>query len=195
MAFVDENAFGILIGYHSIEDDEYGLERERFVERFNEFRSAVFDYVTTLRVAEKATVLDFGHAVYVEFADGDQREDPLAWGKAARSLLVGREFQSVVVVTHGGRWVEEGAPDGPGLPVTGELAPQLTFARLSHPSEPLRRALAAEAASRRADEDDESGWGPGLYVDDEAVEALGRQFKNAPTPLEMGGATYFRVGR
>jgi hypothetical protein len=192
MALVDENAYGILIGYHSIEDDEYGLERERFVERFEEFRAAVIDYLTTLRVAEKATVLDFGHAVYVEFADGDQREDPLAWGKAARSLLVGREFQSVVVVTHGSRWVEEHAPE---VPATRELAPQIAFAKLSHPSEPLRRAIAAEVASRRADEDDERGWGPGLYVDDEAVEALGRQFKNAPTPLEAGGATYFRVGR
>jgi hypothetical protein len=192
MALVDENAYGILIGYHSIEDDEYGLERYRFVERFNEFRTAVLDYLTTLRVAEKASVLDFGHAVYIEFADGDQREDPLAWGKAARSLLVGREFQSIVVVTHGSRWVDENQPD---VPEAGELAPQITFAKLSHPSEPLRRAIAAEVASRRADEDDERGWGPGLYVDDEAIEALGRQFKNAPTPLEVGGATYFRVGR
>lgn len=192
MALVDENAYGILIGYHSIEDDEYGLERERFVERFTEFRSAILDYVTTLRVADKVTVLDLGHAVYVEFGDGDQREDPLAWGKAARSLLVGREFQSVVVVTHGSRWVDE---DEPEVPEARELAPQIAFAKFSHPSEPFRRALAAEVASRRADEDDERGWGPGLYVDDEAIEALGRQFKNAPTPLEAGGATYFRVGR
>ncbi len=95
MALVDENAYGILIGYHSIEDDEYGLERERFVERFTEFQSAILDYVTTLRVADKVTVLDLGRAVYIEFGDGDQREDPLAWGKAARSLLVGREFRSV----------------------------------------------------------------------------------------------------
>ena len=63
------------------------------------------------------------------------------------------------------------------------------------PSEPLRRALAAEVATRRADEDDERGWGPGLYVDVEAVEALGRNFKNAPTALEIGGATFYRVGR
>lgn len=192
MALVDENAYGILIGYYSIEDDEYGLERYRFVERFDEFRTAVYDYLKEIPIADKATVLDFGHAVYVEFADGDQREDPLAWGKAARSLLLGREFQSIAVVTHGSRWVDETTPD---VPVLGELAPQIRLARLSHPSEPLRRALAAEAATRRVDEDDERGWGPGLYVDDEAVEALGRQFKNTPTPLEVGGATYFRVGR
>lgn len=192
MALVDENAYGILVGYHSIEDDEYGLERYRFVERFNEFRDAVLDYLKTLPVADKVTVLDFGHAVYVEFADGDQREDPLAWGKAARALLQGREFQSMVVVTHGSRWVDESEPD---VPTSGDLAPQMSFARLSHPSEPLRRAIAAEVASRLVDEDDERGWGPGLYVDDEAVEALGRQFKNTPTPLEVGGATYFRVGR
>jgi hypothetical protein len=192
MALVDENAYGILVGYHSIEDDEYGLERYRFVERFSEFRDTVLDYLKTLPVADNVTVLDFGHAVYVEFADGDQREDPLAWGKAARALLLNREFQSMVVVTHGSRWIDENEPEAP---TTGTLAPQMNFARLSNPSEPLRRAIAAEVASRRADADDERGWGPGLYIDEEAVEALGRQFKNTPTPLEVGGATYFRVGR
>jgi hypothetical protein len=50
-------------------------------------------------------------------------------------------------------------------------------------------------ATRRADEGDERGWGPGLYVDLEAIEALGRSFKNAPTALEIGGATFYRVGR
>ncbi len=80
------------------------------------------------------------------------------------------------------------------MPEARELAPRIAFAKLSHPSEPFRRAIAVEVASRRADEDDERGWGPGLYVDDEAIEALGRQFKNAPTPLEAG-ARRTRVGR
>ena len=66
---------------------------------------------------------------------------------------------------------------------------------LSLPSEPLRRALYAETASHGADEDDEDAWGPGIYVDTEAVEALGRTLKNAPTPLAIAGATFYRVAR
>jgi hypothetical protein len=34
-----------------------------------------------------------------------------------------------------------------------------------------------------------------LYVDTEAIEALGRALKNAPTPLAVAGATFFRVAR
>jgi hypothetical protein len=62
----------------------------------------------------------------------------------------------------------------------------------SHPSEPLRRALSAEVATHATG--DEPGWGPGLYLDTEAVEALGRTPKNAPTVLEIAGATFYRAG-
>lgn len=192
MSLVDENAFGILIGYFGIEDEEYALEREAFVTRFTEFRTCVLDYVATIGVCENGTVLDFGHALYVEFADGDQLEDPLSWAKALRALLSGREFASVVVVAHGSRWIEE---DGDAIPEVGELGNALRFAQLSRPSEPLRRALAAEACSRTSDEAVESGWGPGLYIDTEAVEALGRSLKNAPTPLAANGASFYRAGR
>ncbi|HEV8246377.1 MAG TPA: hypothetical protein VGP93_11440 [Polyangiaceae bacterium] len=192
MTLVDENAFGILIGYFAIEDDEYALERENFVERFSEFRAATLDFAVTLPVAEHAALFDLGHAVYIEFAEGEQREDPLAWAKAARALLMGRRFDSAVIVAHGSRWREE---DGEELPDVGEPGPGLLLVQMSRPSEPLRRALAAEVASRRADADDERGWGPGLYVDTEAIEALGRAPKNAPTALEIAGATFYRVGR
>jgi hypothetical protein len=66
---------------------------------------------------------------------------------------------------------------------------------VSLPSEPLRRALYAETATHSADENDHSGWGPGIYVDTEAIEALGRTLKNAPTPLAVAGATFYRVAR
>jgi hypothetical protein len=41
----------------------------------------------------------------------------------------------------------------------------------------------------------EPGWGPGLYLDTEAVEALGLNLKNQPTALNVAEATFFRVGR
>jgi hypothetical protein len=56
----------------------------------------------------------------------------------------------------------------------------------------LRRALYADAAAHGPD--GENGWGPGVFVDEEAVTALSRTFKNAPTPLHAGGATFFRIG-
>jgi hypothetical protein len=192
MSLVDENAFGILIAYYGIEDDEYGLEREAFVQRFTEFRSAVLDFVQTLPVARAISAVDLGHALYVEFADGDQNEDPLVWAKTARALLTGRTFESAAIVAHGSRWRDD---DGETMPDIGELDAGSTWAQVSRPSEALRRAIAAEVACRRVDADDERGWGPGLYIDVEAVEALGRTFKNAPTALEIAGATFYRVGR
>jgi hypothetical protein len=66
----------------------------------------------------------------------------------------------------------------------------------SRPSEPLRRALYADAATRRDGDGAPSGWGPGLYLDTEAVEALGKTPKNEPTVLHAGGsgATFYRAG-
>ncbi len=64
----------------------------------------------------------------------------------------------------------------------------------SAPSEPLRRALWADTAAHHDQADAPDGWGAGLYVDTEAVEALGRKFKNEPTPLVSAGATFYRLG-
>jgi hypothetical protein len=67
---------------------------------------------------------------------------------------------------------------------------------VSHPSEPLRRALTAEAASRVEGEGETAlGWGPGLYLDVEAAEALGLAPKNAPTVLSVPGIRAYRVSR
>ena len=188
MTLSDENAFGVLIGYHALEDDEYSLEPGQFAARFTEFRNAVRDCVAGFPLASSAVVREFGHATYLEFADGDQAEDPITWIKTVRAKLNARDLKSVGVLSHGGRWLSEGEE---ALPSVSGVA----YLSVSLPSEPLRRALYAETATHGADETDEAAWGPGIYVDTEAVEALGRTLKNAPTPLAVAGATFYRVAR
>jgi hypothetical protein len=82
---IDENAFGILIGYFSIEDDEYGLERRQFVEAFGRFRSTIYDYVVEALPASEARALDLGLAVFFEFAVGEQLTDTIGWARALRA--------------------------------------------------------------------------------------------------------------
>jgi hypothetical protein len=198
MTLTDENAFGVLIGYHAIEDDEYEREPSEFAARFREFRDAVRECVSAFPLAESALVRELGHAVYLEFADGDQKEDPIGWIKLVRARLNAHEFASVGVLSHGGRWLaEEPEPSAPSVP-------GIAWQAASLPSEPLRRALYAETATHgngdREDDDADAsdtddGWGPGIYVDTEAVAALGRTLKNAPTPLAVAGATFYRVAR
>ena len=189
MPLSDENAFGVLIGYFAIEDDEYSLEAPQFAARFCEFRQAVRACVAAFPLANAALARELGHAVYLEFSAGAQLEDPIAWIKLVRARLNALELPTVGVLSHGGRWLA----DPP------ELAPPsaagVDWLPVSLPSEPLRRALYAETASHGVDEDDENAWGPGIYVDTEAVEALGRTLKNAPTPLAVAGATFYRVAR
>jgi hypothetical protein len=191
MTFSDENAFGVLIGYHALEDDEYALEPAEFAARFAQFRAAVRACVEAFPLAEGVLVRELGHAVYLEFSDGDQKEDPIGWIKLVRARLTGLELKSVGVLSHGGRWLGEDVTLPPAVAGVQWLS-------VSLPSEPLRRALYAETATHSADDSDasdEGAWGPGLYVDTEAIEALGRSLKNAPTPLAVAGATFFRVAR
>jgi hypothetical protein len=189
---IDENAFGILIGYLDVEDDEYSLEREAFVEKFSRFRDVVYDYVAESAPAGAARALDLGHAIYFEFAEGEESVDLIAWTRELRSRVGDSEFANVAVVTHGSRWSEEDE-EGPTLEGMNErFVASVAVTTASHPSEPLRRALAAEVATHATG--DEAGWGPGLYLDTEAVEALGRTPKNAPTVLEIAGATFYRAG-
>jgi hypothetical protein len=185
---IDENAFGILLSYYSVEEDEYGLERAEFVARFEAFRATIRGAVAELPLGRGARAVDLGHALYVEVGDGDQAESPLSWAKKARGRLTERGFESVGVVTHGGRWVDEAESF-----VSTEHLGDAGFVTLSMPSEPLRRALYAETASHPTDDGDD-GWGPGLYLDVEAVEALGIKPRNAPTSLRVGGAEFYRVG-
>lgn len=185
---IDENAYGLWLSYYDIENDEYALEREAFVERLSEFSSLLRDCVRSFPLGTDLHAVDLGHAVYVEMADGSEEEDPIVWLKMTRARMTGRTFQTAAILTYGGRWTDE--EDG-----IVELDPfdKGGLVRIGHASEPLRKALYADAASRRDDELD--GWGPGLYVDTEAVEAMGRALKNAPTPLNASGATFYRMGK
>lgn len=186
----DENAFGFLFAFYDIEDVEYGLEPEDFVQRFTEFRSVVLSSAAEVELGKAVRVTDLGHAVYFEVGDGDHTTDPIGWLRRVRESLVARGFAVSAVLSHGGRWLAE---DDPAWPDCDTLKGDYRLVHLSRPSEPLRRALAAETATHGTDGTD--GWGEGTYVDTEAVEALGKALKNAPTPLAAAGATFYRIGR
>lgn len=188
---IDENAFGILISDFDLEDDEYRLETSEFASRTKAFHDAVFEYVAAQPLARDARALDLGHAVFFEFGEGEQATSPIAWLKALRTALADTDLRSVGVLTHGSRWVDE--ESGVELEAEQRFVGSVPVARFSHPSEPLRRAFYAETATRPSDDDTE-GWGPGLYVDTEAIEALGLSPKNQPTGLSVAGATFYRVG-
>lgn len=186
---IDENAFGILIANHHLEDEEYGTDDiDEVVDRITLFRRLVLQHLAEHPPAAGAHALDLGHAVYIELAE-DGAAGLLVWAKALRSTLSENDFESTLILTHGGRWIDE-----EGSAVRSESAGVVPVARLAGPSEPFRRALFAETASHGAP-DEESGWGVGLYLDTDAAEALGIRPKNEPTRLEIAGATFFRVSR
>jgi hypothetical protein len=186
----DENAYGLWLGYANIEDEEYGLDEADFKLRCETFRRAVFEVLREFKLGEGVRLLDFGHGIYLEVGEGDEAEDPFVWLKSARSRLKARDFVTLAVLSHGSRWVTE---DGARFAPPAEALPGVTFQSVSYPSEALRRALYADAQSRR-DEDTPGGFGPGLYVDTEAVEAMGKKLKNAPTALVANGASFYRFG-
>jgi hypothetical protein len=193
---IDENAFGILISYSRVEDEEYGLEREQFVERFELFRQVVRTALRDAPLGTGVRAIDFGHAVYVEVAEGDQSTSPVVWGRKVRTELAERGFESAVFVTHGSRWLDEDAETF----VSSEHVGDVGLLTISNPSEPLRRAFYGEAASHNESDSETSdvqspAWGPGLYLDTEAAEALALSPKNAPTVLLARGASFYRVGR
>lgn len=184
---IDEDAFGILFSYFDVEDDEYGSDdRSEFVERFEAFERTVLELARGMELGADHHVVCFGHAVYVEVADGDHGPDLFARVRRASALLTGADFVNVTVLAHGGRWVVEGQP--PALSIF-EGPPRI--ARVSRPSEPLRRALDADTMARSDDEI--PGWGPGVYADTEALAALGKAPKNAPTVLRARGAQFYRI--
>ncbi len=186
---IDENAYGIWLSYFHVEDDEYGLERDQFVTRFRAFREIVRGCVRDLPLGRDVNILDFGHAHYAEVAEGAETENPVRWARFVRTRLDEGGFPTVGAVTHGGRWVEDRESS-----VSSEFVGEAAVVTLSNPSEPLRRALYADAASR-VDEDQPEGWGPGLYLDTEAAEALKLTPKNAPTVLYASGAGFYRAGK
>ncbi|HEU5073227.1 MAG TPA: hypothetical protein VFU02_03625 [Polyangiaceae bacterium] len=189
---IDENAFGILISDFDLEDDEYRLEPDEFGERTQRFHDVVFEHVAEHALAPHTRALDFGHAIFFEFGEGDQVTAPLGWLKTLRGVIAEAGLTSVGILTHGSRWVDEEA--GVEVEVEQRYIGSVAVARVSNSSEPLRRALYADTASR-PHEDDSEGWGPGLYADTEAIEALGLTPKNQPTGLSVAGATFFRISR
>lgn len=187
---VDENAFGLLVSWFDVEHDEYALDRAEFVRRFGAFREAMVECLRELPLGEGVRAVDLGHAFYAEVADGDYTEDPVAWLKMARARAASRDVATVGVLTFGSRWVDEASgPDEEPAP-----AGAATLITVGRPSEPLRRALDADAATRPREDGGEDGWGSGLYLDVEAIEALDRTPKNAPTVLLAGGAGFYRAG-
>lgn len=184
---IDEDAFGILFSYYEVEDDEYGSDdRGAFVSRFEAFERHALGIAEQMELPGDRHVICFGHAVYVEFRDDDDRPQLLSQFRTAAARLLAEGFVNVAVLSHGSRWVDE--VDGVALSVTGERA---RVARVSRPSEPLRRALFASALAQS--DEQASGWGPGIYADTEAIEALGKTPKNAPTLLRAPGAEFFRI--
>lgn len=184
---IDEDAFGILFSYFEVEDDEYGSDdRSEFVERFEAFERLALAAVQSLELPSDHHVVCLGHAVYAECPDHEDTPQLFARFRAAAARLAAEGFVNVAVLTHGSRWVEEG--EGPALSVTSD-APRVV--RLSKPSEPLRRAQFVAALAQT--DDQVEGWGPGVYADTEALEALGKTPKNAPTVLRAPGAEFFRV--
>jgi hypothetical protein len=186
---IDENAFGLLVSFSNIEDEEYGSEREQFIERYAQFSALIRDRLVEQAPGASTRAMDFGHAIYIELPDGEQQQDLITWLKQMRAALAEHDFASAGILTHGSSWTDEDDPR-PDIVDCGSVR----LFRASRPSEPLRRALHAEAATHGDEEAGVEGWGPGLYLDVEAVDALGRKPKNTPTILRCGGAEFFRAG-
>ncbi len=187
----DENAFGILIVFHTIEDEEYASdELDSFVDRYLLFQRLVLQYVEEHPPGSGCRGIEFGHSVYIELAEEETAPGLLKWVKALRAQLTENDFENAVVVTHGGRWLPAEGP----AEIQQTRAGDVPFATLGGPSEPLRRAMYAETASQGCPSE-ESAWGAGFYLDSEAMEALGIRPKNEPTLLEVAGASFVRVSR
>jgi hypothetical protein len=184
---IDEDAFGILLSYFEVEDDEYRSDdRQEFVRRFEAFERLCLVAIEAMELPGGHHVVCLGHAVYAEVRDSEDTPQLLSRFRAAAARLAAEGFVNVAALTHGSRWVD---PErGAEILVAGE-APRV--ARLSRPSEPLRKALFVAALAQS--DDGLEGWGPGVYADTEALEALGKTPKNAPTVLRAPGADFYRV--
>src|SRR4051812_32889020 len=133
---IDENAFGLLISYFGIEDDEYEGEREAFVDRYATFTALIRDRLSEKPPAASARAVDLGYAFYVELPDGEQQGDLIAWLREMRAPLAEHESPTAAMLTHGSSWVSEQDPR-PDFVDCGTLK----LFRASLPSEPLRRSL------------------------------------------------------
>ena len=197
---MDENAFGLLISYLDIEDDEYSDEAcategscsfvqrfETFCETLNHFVEEKVAELPGLEETEKLNILELGHNIYLEGSEELWGKKAFAWLKAIKLLLSEQGYSVAVHLSYGGRWLNEAEPQK-----RSSLSPYLRRWMVSLPSEPLRKCLLADSASRGDEERD--GWGSGCFADVEAMEALGLTPKNQPTELKLPGAIFWRVG-
>jgi len=186
---IDESAFGLLIAYLSIEDDEYDGEREQFVARYQAFSALLRARLRGQPPSAQPRAIELGHAFYVELIEDGNECDLIGWLREARAELTEHGYLTAGVLTYGSSWYDHAEPH-PAVTDCGTSK----LVNASGPSEPLRFALCAEAASRGDGDAGAPGWGPGLYLHVDAVEALRRKPKNQPTILRSGGAEYFRAG-
>src|SRR6187399_1338142 len=107
---LDENAFGLLISYQSLDDDEYGGERSEFIERYSDFAALLRARLTEQPPATPACAVDLGHALYVELLEDAERGDLVAWLRSLRAALTERGYQSAAVLTFGASWIDADAP-------------------------------------------------------------------------------------
>jgi hypothetical protein len=186
---LDENAFGLLISYQSLEEDEYGGERADFIARYTAFAALLRARLTEHPPGASARAVDLGHALYVELLEDAEHGDLVSWLRGLRSALGEQGYETAAILCYGAAWIDSVEPRPDSVDCGA-----LKLTRASLPSEPLRRALLAEAATHGDEDDGVAGWGPGLYLDVDAVEALGRKPKNEPTILRTGGARFYRAG-
>lgn len=186
----DENAFGLLISYVGIEDDEYEHDdTAAFAERIVRLRDVCTQALANNPPAPNTHAVFWGHAFYVEFPEFDGKPSLLPFIRTLREQLREHGIETAGIVAFGGRWVEQ--EDRVDLNVAEYNG--VRIASVSMPSEPLRKALYAETACQGFD--GAAGWGTGLFFDADALEPLGLNLKNQPTPLYVADATFVRVGK
>lgn len=187
----DENAFGVLVAHYDLENIEYALETSVFLEYLGRFAAVIDAALEQRPLAVNLRQVELGHGRFLEFAEGDQAESPITWIREMRQRLVEADLPNVCLLTAGGRWLRDPEPNE-DVEAEGPLT-RMTYG----PSEPLRKALAAEALAQptaAVGDASETGWGPGLYVDQEVIERLGKSLKNAPTALPVLSTVFYRIG-
>jgi hypothetical protein len=192
MTLIDENAFGVLIAHYDLESIEYDMAPEVFIEYLGRFSRLVEERISLSPLATFLRKVELGHAYYFEFADGDQLIDPITWVRETRKTFVANDLPNVCVLCEGGRWVDERPVDASMAAEPSQDPRPICFG----PSEPLRKALATESLAQptTAKEPEEVGFGPGLYVEKDAIERLGKSLKNVPTALPVLSSVFYRIG-
>jgi hypothetical protein len=129
---LDENTFGLLISYHSLEEDEYAGERADFIERYSAFASLLRARLTDQPPGAPARAVDLGHALYVELLDDAEHGDLIAWLRGVRTALGEHGYRTAAILSFGAAWIDEAEPRPDSVDCGA-----LKLTRVSLPSEPL----------------------------------------------------------